>query len=166
MSRVYVYRVKPGGRMVDFGEVRNATAFYVVLWEFLADRHGYRSAFRSYILSDPKAKQMIETERVVGTLPRQSGLLLASTFDRVWFPAKLLPELADALAWAWPLVERGVDDSIPRVEQTVRKLHREHPRSGIAFEHSVACPWCAAAEDTEGGMTAALGTCATALVAA
>lgn len=168
MSRVYVYRVHPNGRLVDYAEVPNTTAFNVPLWELVASRNGYRDE-NAYpcLLADPHVKRMVWTDKVICTLPRQYGLLLAATFDRVWFPARLVPSLGRALAWAWDEVrsgDRALAPTICAVANTLAVLSDGHPRSGVAFDFSMENSWCGMDDDAPGRMTTAVGTDATRLV--
>ena len=165
MSCVYIHTVKPkSGRLCEFDEVRNASAFYWVLWEMLSRRFGYRNLRQPCLFADRSAMRMVETDEVCRRLPRQPALVLAATFDRCWFPSRMLAELAGALDWAASECRESRVPTIETVAAAIRRAHAEHPRRGIALEGSTACTWWNGDEDRQ--YLAHEGTDATTIVAA
>lgn len=98
MSYVTIYRVEADGDVAWLGEAKNNHGFAPVVWDTFITKYnapgsGPREADRYRPLWALYGSSAAAKDYTGKVLSRADDLLLGATFDRVWVPSELVPEL-------------------------------------------------------------------------
>lgn len=152
MSRVYTLIIDRKGRVASCAEARNANAFHRAIWDHLLVKYELARPHRHFPDQAEGGSDLVVLGKLwsrIGKIDRDDGLVLAATFDRVWFPREeaLLRQLHDALRKVQGELPRSYFPSLAHVANCINHVDWKDGDRGIAFSGSVASPWSCEADD-------------------
>ena len=96
MSYVEVFSINPEGNVISFGSARNNHGGAPMIWEHLIRKYGFSN--QPYILSDMEALNRLWQCCGNNVYERWEDVLLAATFDHIYIPPHLTPNLMEEVA--------------------------------------------------------------------
>lgn len=94
MSYVTIFQVMANGDVLEVGEGSNNHTFAPLVWNYLGKKYGYGDDVMAYGKREDLKRMWKEWPSPKMT--RLEHILLGATFDHVWIPRELLPELIEA----------------------------------------------------------------------
>ena len=144
MSRVCIMVIDKRGRIETRDEARNASAFHPAIWDHLLLKYKLARPHQHFPRMAEGGQDLKVLGRIwqrVGKIDRADGLVLAATFDRVWFPRECIHDLRDALRVVQGELPSTYVQTLADIAGRLDTLELSRTDRGVCFQGSIVSTW-------------------------